>query len=284
MYIAFLILSGINAFIYFYAFLKDIQIIQESKLFKKAIEAGTKIGENIEKTYNEQDSKAEKAGYIFGTIISIITIVLMYGVVIYVPILVGLKYGVSSAIATYLSILLVSTSSRLLKYGSRSDFDAKKMILMSLVAIFKFQVMILILFSFKFTLASIIEDIYTSEFFLSNTLSFVMPILFFSSIIVTIYLYWIGLKVNSKLNVNKYYKPKLSHFILIMVIASVSGIIFLIESDFDFIDMSSGSSFDRIYNIFILLLASVLIPAMLNLISNRRTVINPDENLYVKNE
>jgi len=58
--------------------------------------------------------------------------------------------------------------------------------------------------------------------------------------------------------------------LLIFVASSFSGIIYLIESDFDFIDMSGGSPFDRIFNTFIFLLSSILIPLMFNLISEAK--------------
>lgn len=270
MYILFMILTGINLLIYFYAFLKDLQMIIDNKLFKKAFEAGQKVGEDIEKTYEEQKDKTNKGAYVFGIVVAIILLFLIYGAVIYVPIWIGFKYGVNNAIATYLVFLTFTTVTRLYRYGINPKFEAKKMILMSLVGLFRFQIMTLILFGFRFTLNAIIEDIYTSDFFLNDTFTIVFPILFFSSIIVTIYLYWVGLKVNSKLNINNIFKPKLSHFILIVIISSFVGMIYIIESEFAFIDTTSGSSLDRIQNIFMILLASILIPILFNLLSNNK--------------
>lgn len=245
-------------------------MIIDNKLFKKAFEAGQKVGEDIEKTYEEQKDKTNKGAYVFGIVVAIILLFLIYGAVIYVPIWIGFKYGVNNAIATYLVFLTFTTVTRLYRYGTNPKFEAKKMILMSLVGLFRFQIMTLILFGFRFTLNAIIEDIYTSDFFLNDTFTIVFPILFFSSIIVTIYLYWVGLKVNSKLNINHIFKPKLSHFILIVIISSFVGMIYIIESEFAFIDTTSGSSLDRIQNIFMILLASILIPILFNLLSNNK--------------
>ncbi len=270
MYLIFMILTGINLLIYIYAFIKDLQIIKENKLFKKVFEHGGIIGKQVEDTFEEQDSKSTKIAYIVGLIIAFIILIGIYGAVIYIPVWVGLKFGINNAIATYLFILIGTTTLRLYKYGSNPDFDAKIMILMSLVALFKFQVMTLILFGFKFTLANIAENIYVSEFFLNDTFTLLFPVLFFCSIILTLYLYWIGLKVNSKLNVDNLFKPKLSHFFLMLIISSFAGLIYIVESAFDFIDNSSGSSFDRMQNIFMFLLASILIPTMLNLLSNKK--------------
>jgi len=268
MYILFMVLTGINLLVYFYAFLKDLQIIIDNKLFKKAFEAGKKAGEDIEKTYEEQKDKTNKGAYIFGTVIAIIILFLIYGAVIYIPIWIGIRYGINNAIATYLVFLSFTTITRLYKYGTNPKFEPKKMILMSLVGLFRFQVMTLILFGFKFTLNSIIEEIYRSDFFLNDTFTLVYPILFFSSIIVTIYLFWIGLKVNSKLNVDNNFKPRISHFMLIVIASSFVGLIYIIESNFTFIDTTSGSSFDSIQNVFMILLASILIPILFNLFSN----------------
>lgn len=281
MYILFMVLTSINMLVYFYAFLKDLQIIIDNRLFKKAFEAGKKIGEDVEKTYEEQEDKTNKGAYVFGVIIAIIILFLLYGAVIYVPVWIGLKYGINNAIATYLVFLTFTTTLRLYKYGTNPKFDSKKMILMSLVGLFRFQVMTLILFGFNFTLNSIVKSIYESSFFLNDTFTIVYPILFFSSIIVTIYLFWIGLKVNSNLNVNDKFKPRLSHFMLIVIASSFTGLIYIIEADLSFIDSTSGSSLERIQNVFMILLASILIPILFNLFGNNsknEAVIKDTEN------
>ncbi|MGE4572669.1 MAG: hypothetical protein AB7E09_08030 [Candidatus Izemoplasmatales bacterium] len=267
MYILFMVLTGINMLVYFYAFIKDLQIIIDNKLFKKAFEAGQKIGEDVQKTYEEQTDN-KKGAYVIGVILAIIFLFLLYVAVIYVPVWIGLKYGISNAIATYLLFLTFTTTLRLYKYGTNPKFDAKKMILMSLVGLFRFQVMTLVLFGFNFTLNSIVRSIYESNFFLNDTFTIIYPILFFSSIVVTIYLFWIGLKVNSNLNVNDKFKPRLSHFMLIVIASSFIGLIYIIEADLSFIDNTSGSSLERIQNLFMVLLASILIPILFNLISN----------------
>jgi len=277
-----MILTGINMLVYFYAFLKDLQIIIDNKLFKKVFEAGKKVGEDIEKTYEEQKEKTSKGAYAFGIFIAIIVLFMIYGAVIYVPVWIGLKYGINNAIATYLVFLTLTTTTRLYKYGTNPKFETKKMILMSLVGLFRFQVMTIVLFGFKFTLNSIIEGIYESSFFLNDTFTIIYPILFFSSIIVTLYMFWIGLKVNSKLNIDNRIKPKLSHFMLIVIASSFVGLIYIIESDLPFIDNTSGSSFERIQNIFMILLASILIPILFNLFGNN--IKKPDILIESKNE
>lgn len=277
MYLTFMILTGINLLFYFYAFLKDLQMIIETKAFKKTFEAGKNIGKDIEKTYEEKKETTSKGAYVTGVIIALILLFVAYGAIIYVPIWIGLRYGVNNAIATYLVFLLFTTSLRLYKYGINPTYEPKKMIIMSLVGLFRFQVMTLILFGFNFTLDSIIETIYESNFFLNDTFTIIYPVLFFSSIIVTVYLFWVGLRVNSKLYIDNKFKPKLSHFILIVITSSFVGLIYLIESDFSFIDMSSGSSFDRVQNIFMILLASILIPILFHLFSNNNKHIESQE-------
>src|SRR5690554_3301907 len=122
MYLTFMILTGINLLVYFYAFLKDLQMIIETKAFKKAFEAGKKIGKDIEKTYEEKKETTNKGAYVAGVIIALILLFVVYGAIIYVPIWIGLRYGVNNAIATYLVFLLFTTSLRLYKYGMKPTY------------------------------------------------------------------------------------------------------------------------------------------------------------------
>lgn len=105
--------------------------------------------------------------------------------------------------------------------GKKESFNEKQMILTSLVGLFKFQMIIVLLFGFKFSLESIVKDIYTSGFYLSNALTILIPILFYWSIIITIYLFWKGLILNSKLPEHKKKKTRLSDTLIILVVSSV---------------------------------------------------------------
>lgn len=273
MNLLFLVLTGINLIVFFYTFLKDLQIIIVNKTFKKVFAAGAEIGKKIEGDVKEQKGKANKTSFVIGIIIAIILLFGLYGAVIYLPIFIGLKYNLVSAISVYLLILIFTTCLRLLRYSKKENSDPKLIVLISLIAIFRFQVIIVILFGFKFDLSSMVETVYGSTFFLSNTIAILMPTLFFSSIILTIYLYWMGLKINSKLNIDNKFKPKLAEFLLILVVSFVAGLIYLFEMN---LNAEGNVAFDRLLNLFVVILASILIPSLLSIFKKNDLAIKMD--------
>lgn len=283
----FYIAMVINFFVYIYAFLRDIQSLKKNNTFKKIFNAGKEMGENVEITYNELDSKAKKAGYLIGVIISVLIILGLYFLIIFIPARIGVLYGVNYALSTYLAFLLVTTLPFIYKYGSQSNHDPKVIVLMALVAIFKFQILTILLFGVGFNLDGIVEGIYTSDFSLRYTFSIIYPVLYFMSIILSFYLFWVGLRLNSKQKSNVPYKPRLNQVFLVIVISSFSGLIYFSEKSFDFIDWTSGEGFDRVWNIFLLILASVLIPVLFNLFSRRPSKVESESDLLkeeTKNE
>ncbi|MGD9679144.1 MAG: hypothetical protein AB7V16_12445 [Vulcanibacillus sp.] len=263
MNVIFIILTGINLLVYIYAILVDLQYIQANKSFWTAFNKGIETGKSIEINYEKQKTKSSKGAFIFGTIIAIILLILLYGSIILVPIIIGLWTNVEYAIVSYLIILLSTTTIRLFNYAKIKDFNAKKMILMSLVGLFRFQLIMIILYGFKFNLDVIIHSIISSDFMFRNTLSVLLPILFFGSIILTVYLYWIAMKVNSKLNNGRNIKPKLSHFLIILVFSSFIGLLYIFELN---IDTNDNPGFDRVVGLFSIIIASILIPALLNIL------------------
>lgn len=274
----------INLFVYIYAFLRDIQLVKKNDLFKKVFNSGKEIGEKVEVTYSKQDSKAKKVGYLIGVILASLIILALYFFVIFIPVRIGVNFGVNYALATYLAILLVTTLPYIYRYGNQANHDPKIIVLMALVAIFKFQVLTIILFRFSFNLGGIVEVIYTSEFSLRYTFSIIYPILYFVSIILSFYLFWVGLRLNSTQKSGLSYKPKLSHVFLVVVISSFSGLIYLSEKSFDFVDWTSGEGFDRVWNIYLLILASILIPVLFNLISRKSNNIEIETGMYKEGE
>jgi len=257
--IIFLILAGINTIVYIYAFFRDLQIIQKEKFFQKWFNAGDKIVESIEDDYKSQEGKSKKSAYIVGLVIAFVLLVIFYFSIVYIPIYIGFKYNLITAIIAYLGLLIFSTSTRVIRYGKNEKFDARTMIIMLLVSFYRYQVIIIIMFGFKFNLNDIITIIYTSNFFLANTITILMPILFFSTIIITLYLYWISLKVNSKINKENSIRPRFSDFLLILVLSSFAGLVFLFEMN---IDTSGNLAFDRLVNLVMVVLASILIPSL----------------------
>lgn len=128
----------------------------------------------------------------------------------------------------------------------------------------------IILFGFFIDLNTMIQQIYESPFIFNNTVAILMPTIYFSTIGATIYLYYVGIMLNSKLNINDKYFVKFRTILLIIVLSSFVGLLYLIESNLDFIDFSTGSKFHRVLNVFVFLLSSILIPLMFSLINRSK--------------
>jgi len=58
------------------------------------------------------------------------------------------------------------------------------------------------------------------------------------------------------------YQPKLAHLLIILVISSVVGLIYLFEMN---LDVSNNSSFNLLLNLIMVILGSILIPSLFSL-------------------
>lgn len=284
MKIVFLVTAVINALVFIFALLKDIQFELEHKTLKKAFIEGTNLGKKIEEEIINESDKHIKIGKVIGTIIVMI-IALLFIATFILPILLGFIFSFETAIIAYLILFTIFTLPRLVRLGRTEVVNEKVMILTSLVTLFKFQAIIILLFGFDFNLDSVILQIYNSNIFISNTLTIITPILFYSSIIISAYLYWKAMVVNSKLAEEKKKKMKLSDAIIVLVASSVIGLIHLFEMG---IDTTDNIAFDRILDVFIVVLGSVLIPSLFAIFNKSKEKNNDlvkndkDENEAVK--
>ena len=284
MKIVFLVTAVINALVFIFALLKDIQFELEHKTLKKAFIEGTNLGKKIEEEIINESDKHIKIGKVIGTII-VIVIAILFIATFTLPIILGFIYSIETAIIAYLILFTIYTVPRLVRLGRAEVINEKAMILTSLVTLFKFQAIIILLFGFDFTLNSVILQIYNSNIFISNTLTIITPILFYSSIIISAYLYWKAMVVNSKLAEEKKKKMKLSDAIIVLVASSVIGLIHLFEMG---IDTTDNIAFDRILDVFIVVLGSVLIPSLFAIFNKSKEKNNDlvkndkDENEAVK--
>lgn len=265
MNIVFIILTSINALIYICVLAKDLVLLKEQQLLQKAFNKSVTFAKEIEDDILSEKDKATKSGKIIGYIIVLIAL-LSYLIIMFLPIIIGFIYNIETAIATYLIFLLFTTFPRLYRMGRPDKYDGKRIILYALIGLFKFQVIIIVLFGFNFSLESIINDIYTSGYLLSNTLTILTPILFFSTIIITVYLYWKGLVINSKLPEEKKKYPRLIDALIILVISSVAGLIYLFEMS---IDTQGNISFDRLLDLLFIILGSILVPSLFSFFNNK---------------
>lgn len=284
MKIVFLVTAVINALVFIFALLKDIQFELEHKTLKKAFIEGTNLGKKIEEEIINESDRHIKIGKVIGTIIVMI-IALLFIATFILPILLGFIFSFETAIIAYLILFTIFTLPRLVRLGRTEVVNEKVMILTSLVTLFKFQAIIILLFGFDFNLDSVILQIYNSNIFISNTLTIITPILFYSSIIISAYLYWKAMVVNSKLAEEKKKKMKLSDAIIVLVASSVIGLIHLFEMG---IDTTDNIAFDRILDVFIVVLGSVLIPSLFAIFNKSKEKNNDlvkndkDENEAVK--
>jgi len=278
MNIVFIILTSINALIYICVLAKDLVLLKEQQLLQKAFNKGAIFAKEIEEDILSEKDKATKSGKIIGYIIVLIAL-LSYLIIMFLPIVIGFIYNIETAIATYLIFLLFTTFPRLYRMGRPDKYDGKRIILYALIGLFKFQVIIIVLFGFNFSLESIINDIYTSGYLLSNTLTILTPILFFSTIIITVYLYWKGLVINSKLPEEKKKYPRLIDALIILVISSVAGLIYLFEMS---IDTQGNNSFDRLLDLLYIILGSILVPSLFSFFNNKNHTILDRNKLDTK--
>jgi hypothetical protein len=266
--IIFSIFAVINALVYLYVYAKELSLMKKKHLFKQAFQKGSNLGKDIETNINESATKSQKAGKIIGTILALIIFLFFAFIHVIIPLIVGFMVGLQEAIVSYFVIVIFIAIIGILRERNRPNYtiNHKKNLLRALLIVFYFQVIIIVLFGFTPQLSIMIQQIYQSTFFLNNTFTFLMPTLFIGSLLMTLYFYWTGLRIDSKLNIAKKIHIRITTMLLIFVVSSFAGIIYLIEADFSFIDMSNGSTFDRIFNTFIFLLSSILIPLMFNLI------------------
>jgi hypothetical protein len=282
--VIFSITAIINAIVYIYIKAKDFSIIQKNQIFKRAFQSGVSLGKEIENTVKEGKTKSEKTGRLIGAIFAVVIFLFFASLHLIIPIILSFNFGFIEAISAYMILVLLFLGIQVYAERTRPLYkiDTKKDLLRSILFVFYFQLLVIILFGFNPQLDRILGQIYLSDFLLKNTFTFLMPTLFLASIVYSLYFYWIGLLFNSKSKTNINAQIKTTNVVLIFVLSSFIGILYLIESNFSFIDYSSGSPFDRTYNTFIFLLSSILIPLMFNLISDSKiskSLKNHDENI-----
>ena len=264
-YVAF----AINLLVYFTSFINDLNNAIKNRHFHKAFEVGFNLGKSTEETLKAKETKSKKVLYIIGVFLAAAIILGAYFLVLWFPIKIAITYGINFGITAYFGFIILTSLPYLYKYGFQPNHDTLRMIKMSLVSIFRFQVMTILLYGWNFTLDGIVEETYESGILLSNTLTIIYPILIIATVMLSYHLYWVGLRLYSKHQNVTPSRLKLSTFFLTMVISSFSGLIYLSEQRFEFIDWSSGGAFDRVWNIFLLIIASILLPVLFSIVRNR---------------
>lgn len=273
-------LTIINALVYLYAFLIDISQINKKGSLKAAFNKGIDLGKNIESQYEEMKDGSQKVGFALGALISVFIVIIVAFSKLIFPIIVGFIISIEAAFLTYFALSSIGTFVRIKRENQKpfEEINHKITLLRVILFIFHLQVLLIVLFGFFAGIDSMIEQIYESTFLFKNTIAVLMPTIYFSAIVITFYLYYLGLMMNSKLNSQNLYHIKASSIILIIVLSSFAGLLYLIESNLDFIDLSQNSKFDRVLNVFVFLLSSIMIPLMFNLIKDGKTKDNKQKD------
>ena len=274
------VLTIINALVYLYAFLVDISQIQKKGSFKAAFNKGIDLGKNFESQYDELQDQSKKVGFVIGAVITLFVFVIVAVSKLLFPIIIGFTVGIEAAFITYFLLTQVGIVIRIIAENKRplDQINHKKTLLRAILFIFYLQVLLIVLFGFFTGLDTMIQQIYESSFLFKNSITIFMPTIYFGSIGITIYLYYVGIMINSKLNESNKYFVKFRNILLVIVLSSFAGLLYLIESNLDFIDFSAGGKFDRVLNVFVFLLSSIMIPLMFNLINQAKNNIANKNN------
>ena len=267
------ILTIMNALVYLYAFLLDISQIQKKGSFKVAFNKGIDLGRNFESQYDELQDQSKKVGFVIGVVITLLVFVIVTISKLLFPIIIGFTVGIEEAFITYFFLTQIVIVIRIIAENKRplDQKNYKKTLLRAILFVFYLQVLLIVLFGFFTDLDTMTQQIYESSFLFKNSITILMPTIYFSSIGVTIYFYYVGIMINSKLNESNKYHVKFSNILLLIVLSSFVGLLYLVESNLDFIDFSAGSKFDRVLNVFVFLLSSIMIPLMFNIINEAKT-------------
>lgn len=251
-----------------------------NKQFQKVFKLGMKTGEKIEEELKITTSKYKKTSLVLAAIMLFIFAVAIVTLVIFVPILIGLRSTAINGLVTY---LLITTSWAIIKIiflARNKNIKPTVLMVTSIGATFNIQLIIIFIFGWNTNLQTIVETIYLTANSYSNTLTILFPILYFNSLLLSVYLYIIWfMHISKKI---KSYRPKLSHILILTVISSVIGLIYLFETGLDF---SNNHSFSLILNLITVVLGSILIPSIFSLSTRRtedRTLKTHENNRYRK--
>lgn len=251
-----------------------------NKQFQKVFKLGMKTGEKIEEELKITTSKSKKTSLVLAAIMLFTFAVAIVTLVIFVPILIGLRSTAINGLVTY---LLITTSWAIIKIifmARNKNIKSTALMVTSIGAIFNIQLIIIFIFGWNTNLHTIVETIYLTANSYSNTLTILFPILYFNSLLLSVYLYITWFMHKSKKI--KSYRPKLSHILILTVISSVIGLIYLFETGLDF---SNNHSFSLILNLITVVLGSILIPSIFSLSTRRtedRTLKTHENNRYRK--
>lgn len=141
-----------------------------NKQFQKAFKLGMKTGEKIEEELKITTSKSKKTSLVLAAIMLFIFAVAIVTLVIFVPILIGLRSTAINGLVTY---LLITTSWAIVKIifmARNKNIKSTALMVTSIGAIFNIQLIIIFIFGWNTHLHTIVETIHFTANSYSNTL------------------------------------------------------------------------------------------------------------------
>lgn len=205
--------------------------------------------------------------FIFGVVFVILLIALVT-IVIWLPVVVGIIYTWRFGILIFLSIMILVSIlwTTLILYNKEKIHDSQEAVVReTLMLLFWFQSGFLIYFLGEGNLMRMMEFIYSNAYFFNNTFTILFPIILLSSLILNLYLYIQDLRI--KFIKNSIWIVKRKDLILIFIISSFVGILYITEIDRSFIN--DVEKFYKIQDIIMVFLTAILIPLVFNKINNK---------------
>lgn len=202
---------------------------------------------------------------IFGFVIAILSIALVT-LAIWLPVVMGIIYTWRFGTLIFLSIMILVSIlwTTMILYNKEKIHDSQEAVVReTLMLLFWFQLGFLIYFLGEGNLMRMMEFIYLNAYFFKNTFTILFPIILLSSLILNLYLYIQDLRI--KFIKNSIWIVKRKDLILIFIISSFVGLLYITEIDTSFI--IDVEKFNKTQDILTMLLTAILIPLIFNKIN-----------------
>ncbi len=258
----------INAVIVLFTFLVTLDKHLKNKTVKKTVKAYDDLNNNITKVIDNQETRLGKAISIFLSIFFIAGILISFGSIIWVPVIIWIIYGFKNAYIV-LSLFLILTSFIALPFYYRMkdkvNNSESTIILQSFYILFIFYLMIIVVFPKRFPLTELMYYTYHNAKIFTNSLTIFIAIAFINAIIINFYFIYKGLiYLVKKRSTNFYWGIKLNDILILIVISSFIGLLYISENNYDFIPDSRYQNFEDILDIYKILLSALLVPLVFN--------------------
>lgn len=198
-----------------------------------------------------------------------VTLIAIATAIVWLPILMGIlktwKFGVL-VFLMLTSVVSILWSTFIINKKDKIHDSQEAVIRESISILFWFQIGFILYFAKESSLLNMMEFIYKNAYFFNNTATIIFPIVLISSILLNIYLYVIDIRV--KVIKSKQWVIQRSDIILMFIISSFIGLLYVTESNLTFV--TDIDKFNEVKEVITLMLTGLLIPMVFNKVSNKR--------------